>query len=160
MDFINRNNRRIASVLFSMVVSFFVLAIIVFNVSEIAFALTPQSLQSEPLIPGPLELGMVGITSTQTARLNIVQIPVDPDSPSTSPCAVVLNFYDSSGNLLKSKSVANLSDGHAAFIDLNGNALMLSNPTAFTNGSAEMIGRHLVALFLHFAPENVYFFSK
>jgi len=81
---------------------------------------------------------MVGMTSTQTARLNIVQIPVDPGSPPSSPCAAVLNFYDSSSNLLNSKDVTSLSDGQTAYLDLNGNTLMSNNSAAFTNGRAEI----------------------
>jgi hypothetical protein len=133
-----RGNSCIVTFLFSIILSFFVFSSMILNVSGNAFAQNEQVLQSETSIPGPLELGMVGITSTQTARLNIVQIPVDPISPSSSPCAVVLIFYDSNGNLLNKKDNTSLSDGQAAYLDLNGHALMLSNPAEFNNGRAQI----------------------
>jgi len=71
--------------------------------------------------------GMVGITSGQTMRLNVVNLspPPDPDAP-PGPCRVLLSFRDSNGQPFNDSNgqvfgqVAELQAGQSAFLDLNG----------------------------------------
>jgi hypothetical protein len=82
-----------------------------------------------PPDPERMLFGMAGITRTQTARINVVNIglqpPSDPELPS-DPCRVVLAFVDSDGNVLRNgdgqpvRRVVTLARGHAAFLQING----------------------------------------
>ena len=58
--------------------------------------------------------GIVGVTSTQTARLNVLNLqPVIPGVTAII-CAATLEFYDDSGVLLKQLAVTNISPATAA----------------------------------------------
>ncbi len=58
--------------------------------------------------------GLVGVTSTQTARLNVLNLePVIPGVAATL-CQATLEFYDDSGALLKQLAVTNISPATAA----------------------------------------------
>ena len=66
--------------------------------------------------------GMIGLGTSQTARLNAVnQVRVPPPvaiSLVLIPCKVELDLYDGQGKLLKQKTIANLGFGQADFLDL------------------------------------------
>jgi hypothetical protein len=58
--------------------------------------------------------GIVGVTSTQTARLNVLNLqPVIPGVAATA-CPATLEFYDDSGAQLKQLAVTNISPATAA----------------------------------------------
>ena len=58
--------------------------------------------------------GLVGVTSTQTARLNVLNLqPVIPGVAATL-CPATLEFYDDMGVLLKQLAVTNISPATAA----------------------------------------------
>lgn len=58
--------------------------------------------------------GIVGVTSTQTARLNVLNLqPVIPGVAAVI-CPATLEFYDDSGALLKQLAVTNISPATAA----------------------------------------------
>jgi hypothetical protein len=58
--------------------------------------------------------GIVGVTSTQTARLNVLNLqPVIPGVAAII-CPATLEFYDDSGALLKQLAVTNISPASAA----------------------------------------------
>jgi hypothetical protein len=58
--------------------------------------------------------GIVGVTSTQTARLNVLNLqPVIPGVTAVM-CPATLEFYDDTGALLKQLAVTNISPATAA----------------------------------------------
>ena len=79
-----------------------------------------------PLIsiqPNPtFSFGMIGIGTSQTARLNVVNLvrtaPPLAISIAQTPCKVELDFYDGQGKVIQQKTVANLGFGQADFLDL------------------------------------------
>jgi hypothetical protein len=70
-------------------------------------------------IPGSLvTTGIVGVTSTQTARLNVLSLqPVIPGVAAVR-CPATLQFYDDAGALLKQLIVTNISPATAASLVL------------------------------------------
>ena len=61
-----------------------------------------------------LTTGLVGVTSAQTARLNVLNLqPVIPGVAATL-CQATLEFYDDTGALLKQLAVPNISPATAA----------------------------------------------
>jgi hypothetical protein len=66
--------------------------------------------------------GMIGLGTSQTARLNVVNLartaPPVAVSVAQIPCKVELDIYDGQGKLLKQKTNANLGFGQADFLDL------------------------------------------
>jgi hypothetical protein len=65
--------------------------------------------------------GMVGFTTNQTARLNVVNLNPAPASTATllNPnCTVELQFYDNAGTLVKQSVVPNFAPGTATSFDL------------------------------------------
>ena len=61
--------------------------------------------------------GMFGVTPSETARLNVVNIGL-PGSP-PDPCSVQFSFFNGSGKLLKQRALV-LNRGQAAFLDITG----------------------------------------
>src|SRR5215471_3058578 len=58
--------------------------------------------------------GLVGVTSTQTARLNVLNLqPIIPGVAAVL-CPATLEFYDDNGALLKQLAVTNISPTTAA----------------------------------------------
>ena len=58
--------------------------------------------------------GIVGVTSTQTARLNVLNLqPVIPGVAAVA-CPATLEFYDETGALLKQLALTNISPANAA----------------------------------------------
>jgi len=86
--------------------------------------------------PDPPALGMIGITSEQTARLNVVRL--QPVPVGDRPVQVELMFFDSQGNLL-SHSTETLMPGQAAFLDLDG-ATVLPGSAGSAGTRAEIRG--------------------
>ena len=84
--------------------------------------------------PDPPALGMIGITSEQTARLNVVRL--DPIPAGDRPVQVELIFFDAQGNLLE-HSTETLMPGQAAFLDLDGATIL---PTSDGAARAEIRG--------------------
>lgn len=66
-------------------------------------------------VPGAaVTTGIVGVTSTQTARLNVLNLqPVIPGVTAVL-CPATLEFYDDTGALLKQLAVINISPATAA----------------------------------------------
>src|SRR6266478_3412264 len=66
--------------------------------------------------------GMLGLGTTQTARLNVVNMVRTPPpilvAIAQFPCKVELDLYDDQGKLLKQKTITNLGYGQADFLDL------------------------------------------
>jgi hypothetical protein len=64
--------------------------------------------------------GMVGLGTSQTARLNAINLVRTPPAIAIAqtPCKVELDLYDGQGKLIKQKTVANLGFGQADFLDL------------------------------------------
>ena len=93
---------------------------------------TAKPLRDPVSIPCPscrINFGMLGITSGQTARLNVVRLgePPEPDRSNPHPeperpVQVELMFFDSQGNVLL-RSTETLMPGHAAFLDFDGATL-------------------------------------
>jgi hypothetical protein len=82
--------------------------------------------------------GMIGFTTNQTARLNVLNltaVPTGATVPSPSPCAVELRFVDPQNNQLSQTAVANLAPGTATSFDLPRSAV-----TSQTTPRAEIRG--------------------
>lgn len=68
--------------------------------------------------------GMVGFTTNQTARLNVLNLNPEITSiasltPPNSPnCTVELRFFDAQNNMVSQSVVPNFAPGTAAFLDL------------------------------------------
>lgn len=58
--------------------------------------------------------GIVGVTSTQTARLNVLNLQQVVPGVTAVMCPATLEFYDDTGALLKSLAVTNISPASAA----------------------------------------------
>src|SRR5215467_3764366 len=86
--------------------------------------------------PDPPALGMIGITSEQTARLNVARL--DPIPIGDRPVQVELMFFDAQGNLL-AHSTETLMPGQAAFLDLDG-ATILPGSAGSAGTRAEIRG--------------------
>src|ERR1039457_6372379 len=62
--------------------------------------------------------GIVGVTSTQTARLNVLNLqPVIPGVAAVA-CPATLEFYDDTGAQLKQLAVTNIAPANAASLVL------------------------------------------
>src|SRR5436305_5416831 len=61
--------------------------------------------------------GMFGITPSETARLNVVNIVLPGIPP--GPCSVQLNFISATGTVLKGQAFA-LKPSQSAFLDITG----------------------------------------
>ena len=71
--------------------------------------------------PSVFSFGMIGLGTTATARLNVVNLVRTPPPILIAqlPCTVELDLYDGQGNLIKQKSISNLGYGQADFLDLS-----------------------------------------
>jgi len=78
--------------------------------------------------------GMVGITLSQTARLNVLNlnpVPVSTNLPALpANCNVEMQFVDTKNNVLKQNTVANFAPQTATSLDLNAATTNISGPTA------------------------------
>ena len=60
--------------------------------------------------------GMMGLAATQTAQLNVVNLSAAATTANTTtiaPCEVQLEFWDATGKMIKSTTIANLAPGAA-----------------------------------------------
>jgi hypothetical protein len=75
--------------------------------------------QTTSTVPGTtVTTGIVGVTSTQTARLNVLNLqPVIPGVAAVA-CPATLQFYDDAGALLKQLALTNISPATAASLVL------------------------------------------
>ena len=90
----------------------------------------PAQVTNTPVIPSTpvmlqqsLTTGMVGFTTGQTARLNVLNLyslPAATTTPTTptANCTVELQFFDDKNNMLKQTVVSNLAPGTATSLDL------------------------------------------
>jgi len=64
--------------------------------------------------------GMIGLGTTATARLNVVNLVRTPPPILIAqlPCTVELDLYDGQGKRIKQKSISNLGYWQADFLDL------------------------------------------
>ena len=65
--------------------------------------------------------GMVGFTTDQTARLNVLNLNSVPGTAVTTPnanCTVELQFFDAKNNMVKQTVVPNFAAGAATSLDL------------------------------------------
>lgn len=91
--------------------------------------------------------GLVGVTSTQTARLNVLNLqPVIPGVTAVL-CPATLEFYDDSGALLKQLAVTNISPATAA-------SLVFKPPVPSTAAGARAQIRAVVLTPLTFSFNN------
>jgi hypothetical protein len=64
--------------------------------------------------------GMVGFTTNQTARLNVLNLnPVPATAAGTQPtnCTVELQFFEAKNNMVAQTMVSNFAPGTATFLD-------------------------------------------
>lgn len=79
-----------------------------------------------PVIAGQytptFSFGMIGLGTSATARLNVVNLVRTPppilSAIAQVPCKVELDVYDGQGKLIKQKTIANLGYGQADFLDV------------------------------------------
>ncbi|HMG32621.1 MAG TPA: hypothetical protein VKM94_01685 [Blastocatellia bacterium] len=96
--------------------------------------------------------GMLGITTGQTARLNVVNaLPVDPPSiPVGPPIRVTLMFVDGNGNPFNIagaplQTIVTLGPGQSGSLDLNSDAIPNGPPTVPNGPPIRVQIRALVA---------------
>ena len=91
--------------------------------------------------PDPPGFAMFGITSGQTARLNVVNV-TDGQGVGPSPFRVTLQltFLDSMGNVL-AQSMETVDSGQAAYLDLDGATLgVRADPRTQIRGMVAVMG--------------------
>ena len=78
-----------------------------------------------PVVASPptptFSFGMIGLGTTSTARLNVLNLVRTPPPILIAqvPCKVELDLYDSQGKPLKQKTIPNLGYGQADFLDIS-----------------------------------------
>lgn len=87
--------------------------------------------------------GMIGFTTNQTARLNVLNLSTlfltpNAASPAAATCTVQLAFYDTKGNVISQTMVQNFAAGTSTSFDLP-RATVTSEPVA-TTARAEIRG--------------------
>jgi hypothetical protein len=95
--------------------------------------------------PDPPGFGMVGITSGQTIRLNMVNLAVAVDGQlPPDPCRVVLTFRDANGRPFTNsdgqviRRAVELQTGQSAFLDLNADMFAGLSTNADTTGPSRL----------------------
>jgi len=83
------------------------------NVLKISSMVVPGALS----FATPVELGLLGVTELQTARLNVVAYPPDP-------CVGQLSFVNSNGAQVGNTLDVQLAPGQATFLELPGGTLV------------------------------------
>jgi hypothetical protein len=72
-----------------------------------------------PTFATAVSTGMVGLAATQTAQLNVVNLTTTSSTITVSfPCEVQLEFWDSTGKMLKSLPIASLAPGTAGSLQI------------------------------------------
>jgi hypothetical protein len=92
---------------------------------------TVPSLPAVPtLFSQSFTTGMVGLTTNQTARLNVLNLNPIPAATATAPanCNVELQFYDGKNNSLGQTTVTSFAPQTAASFDLKGEAVATAAP--------------------------------
>jgi len=97
------------------------------EVIDNVLAITTVGVPGAVSYPPTPNYGMVGVTSFQTVRLNVVAYPPTPNYPPV-PCIAQLSFADKDGNLVGQTEDVNQSPGSATFLDLPGSALFPPTP--------------------------------
>ena len=82
-----------------------------------------------PTLPGNPIFGMLDVTTTQVARLNVMAWPPQPGFPPV-PCIAQISFVDMNGNAIVGYPPIpiKLTPGQATFIDLPGSAITTAGP--------------------------------
>jgi hypothetical protein len=89
-------------------------------------------------LPQSFTTGMVGFTTNQTARLNVLNLNSNPASTTVTQipnCTVELQFFDDKNNLVKQTVVPNFAPGTATSLDLP-----RASVTSETSARAEIRG--------------------
>jgi hypothetical protein len=74
-----------------------------------------QTISTIPL-GSAVTTGIVGVTSTQTARLNVLNLQPVISGVTASVCPATLEFYDDAGTLLKQFAAANIAPATTAWL--------------------------------------------
>jgi hypothetical protein len=72
-----------------------------------------------------VDLGMIGLTSSQTLRLSIIAFPPTPVFPPSPVCVAQIGFASRSGGAVGPSKTVNLGPGQGDFLDLNSSVLGL-----------------------------------
>ena len=88
--------------------------------------------------------GVVGITSGQTARLNVLY-PIAPAPILQRICSVSLAIADNQGTILKSNAVASLTAGKSVSLDLNADSDLAGARTQIHGLTVAPTGCQLIA---------------
>ena len=105
------------------------LAVLAFAGVSMAQTTLPGGVTTSPLAPPTIPViqqtftsGMVGFTTNQTARLNVLNLNAVPTSTTTTTapanCTVALQFFDSKNNQLSQTVVPNFAPQAATSFDL------------------------------------------
>ncbi len=94
---------------------------------EGALLAQPPTLSSIPILPGgaiifqqSFTTGMIGFTTNQTARINVLNLNPVPATGTTQPanCIVEMQFFDDKNNLLKQAVVPNFAPSTTTSLDV------------------------------------------
>lgn len=112
-----KNKRKITILTFAIAIAAIASFGILQNVQKVK-AFNPQ--------PDPPGYGMVGMTTGQTIRINVVNTNEPDQSLPPDPCRVIMNFRDADGNLFRNsegqpiRRIVQLPAGQSTLLDLNG----------------------------------------
>ena len=95
-----------------------VAASIVVTILGLGYPGIMSAFNPQPDPPGTEKFPPIGITATETGRLNVVNTKFLAES-SERPCAVVLRIFDGDGNLMV-EGTKRLRSRQAAFIEITG----------------------------------------
>jgi hypothetical protein len=100
-----------------------VLAALAFGTTLLAQSTSPPNIPVTPpiILHQSFTTGMVGFTTNQTARLNVLNlnsVPAAAPATQTADCTVELQFFDDKNNLVKQTVVPNFAPGTATSFDL------------------------------------------
>jgi hypothetical protein len=92
----------------------------------------PAQIVSFPTFSAAVTTGAVGLAMTQTAQLNVVNLNVASTTStiSTTPtiaCQVQLEFWDSTGKMVKSLAITNLAPGATGSLQLKFSEVTTNN---------------------------------
>jgi len=111
-----------------------VLAALAFVTPLLAQNASPPDVSVTPptFLPQSFTTGMVGFTTNQTVRLNVLNLNSVPTSTTATPmanCTIELQFFDAKNNLVKQALVPNFGPGTATSLDLPRASVTSENAT-------------------------------
>jgi len=96
------------------------ISMVISSVAAILLASVPLGAQttSSPIFLSVVSTGMMGLAGSQTAQVNVVNFANASSTKTTAACEVQLEFWDATGKMIKSSTIADLAQGAAGSLQL------------------------------------------